>query len=171
MSKPSFLAQAVLEPMLNTARKNLERDGYLVPVLFVQASIAGLQIGSLMLPQTPEQKRRYLAGLGSAFRQRDQMIRSAAMLSESWFVNAQETPGTMTIPPSKHPDRQEAISLIGRDANKTRITHVIKPITRDAQNRPLCGDPVIAFYNEPAQTTGKFNSLLDYLFLANKGVK
>lgn len=172
MSKPSLLAQTMLEPMLKTARKNLECEGYLIPFLFAQLSVAGLRLVPLDLPQNGEQKRRYITGLGSLFRRRKQIVMAAVIVSDSWFVAAQKTPAALTIPPSKHPSRQEAITLIGRDAQNARATHVVQPYVRDACNRPVWSEPAIALYDEPVQAAGQFDDLLDYLFLANrKGVK
>lgn len=167
MSNSSLLAQAVLEPLLKTARKNLEHDGYLVPFLFVQFTVAGLRLVPLNLPQTGEQKRCYVAHLGSSFRRGGQPISAAAILSESWVVKA-EAPAALAMMPSRHPAREEAITLVGRDALGTRMTHVVQPFTRDAHDRPVWGKHLIAVYDEPVQTAGRFDDLLHHLFLANR---
>lgn len=170
MSQSSLLTRAMLEPVLKTARRNLERDGCLAPFLFVQMSVAGLRLVPLGLPQTSEQKRRYLAHLGSSFCQHRQTISAAVMLTESWFVNVRANPVGPMAQPSKHPMREEAIIMVGRDANNARTTQVIQPFDRDAQNRPVWSKSLIAVYDEPVQTAGKSRNLLDYLFLANQGV-
>jgi hypothetical protein len=168
MAIPSLLAKGVLEPMLNTARKNLARDGFLMPVLFVAVPDSRHGIVPLALPQTAEQKQRYFAHLGFLFRRSGQTVSAAAMLSESWFVNPQTAPAALKLMPSQHPCRQEAVVLIGRNAGNTRSTHVVQPFARDRHNRPVWGKDLIAVYNEPVQTAGKSLGLLDYLFLANR---
>ncbi len=168
MQPLSILTQGVLEPLLRTARQNLARDGFLIPFLLVKFAATVPVIVPLDLPTTPEQKQRYFRQLGLQFGRGGQLMQAAVMLSESWFVNAQQAPAASRFLPSAHPCRQEAIMMVGRNADNTRATHVIAPFVRAGNHQPVWGAYPIAVYDEPVKAAGKSIGLLDYLFLANR---
>lgn len=168
MQHSSILTRPVLEPMLKAARENLMCDGYLMPILFVAVAAVAPVIVPLELPATAERKERYFRQLGAQFAASGQIIREAVMLSESWFVNAKQAPAASQVPPSRHPCRQEAIFLMGRNTDKSRNTYVIEPFTRDGNNQPVWEKRPFAVFNEPAEAARHVSGLLDYLFLANR---
>ncbi len=122
------------------------------------------------LPNTPEQKRVYFAQLGAHYGRHGQLIRAAVLVVESWLVESEEPPSAFRMRPSRHPGRQEALVLIGRDAPDTRSTQVIQPFTRDPRNKPVWSKPITAIYDEPATPGNRTQGLLDELFQANQPV-
>jgi hypothetical protein len=119
------------------------------------------------VPNTTEQRQAYFAKIGTRFRRLGQPIQAAVSLAESWVVLAQQAPAALRIPPSQHPSRQEALVVIGRNADNTRTTQVIQPFTRNATSKPVWSAPAIAVYNESVAKGHSAQSLLDELFLAN----
>ena len=73
------------------------------------------------------------------------------------------------IPPSQHPQRKEAIAIMGRNRKRSRLTHVLQPFHRDEQNQPVFDEVAIAEYNVPAEQTPQAFGLVDYLFPASYG--
>lgn len=164
MQQPSILTQAVIEPLLKTARQNLVRDGFLIPLLLVDLAAVAPVIVPLDLPTTSEQKQRYFRQLGVQLGRGGHSLQAAVMLSESWFVNAQQAPAVSRFSPSRHPCRQEAIVIMGRNADNTRVTQVITPFVRAENKQLVWGTSPIAVYDEPVKAAGKPIGLLDYLF-------
>ena len=168
MLTSSILTKASLEPLLNQARQHLERDDFLVPVLLLNVGAIAPVLTSLTVPPSIEERRAYVSQIGIRFRNLNQTILEAAVLMEAWFVMAKETPAATRVMPSKHPCRQEAIVLIGRNADNTRATQVIQPFTRASDKRLLWSKLPVTSYDQPTGTGTKPVGLLDDLFLANQ---
>lgn len=169
MQQPSILEKIVLEPMLVTARQNLARDGFLAPVLLIQFDAMPPKLLPLVdLPSTVEQRQRYFTQIGAQLGRAGQVLQAAVVLFESWYVCAEEAPAAARFRPSQHPCRHEAIILTGRNADHSRVTHLIQPFVRNEDNQPVWGNLPIADYNESVKTAGKSSGLLDYLFLASQ---
>lgn len=168
MHTHSLLAQAFVEPVFKLARQNLERDGFLAPVLFVNSGASDPLI--VPLPQLPssQERQRAFTALGVRLRRQGQTIHEAVLLMESWTVNAQKAPAALRFPPSQHPSRQEAIVLVGRNADNTWVTYVMQVFTRQQNKRLVWGEVPLVVYNAPAETVGRPSGLLDDLFLANQ---
>jgi hypothetical protein len=166
---PSILAEAFGAPILTLARHNLEKDGKLAPVLFVkQPQRAPLLVG-LTLPPEAEERQHYFLRLGHSLRQQGESVAEALLLMEGWFVSAQQGPLRFDRRPSQHPHRQEAIVLMGRNADHSRVTQVIQPFGRDAHGQPVWEERPLAVYNQPAGQGPQARGLLDYLFAAAEG--
>ena len=171
MNTASILTQEAVEPLLTVARENLEKDGFLVPVLLLDVAAKDPVMLMLMdFPDTPQAKQAYFAKIGAQFGRLGRRIQEAVSLAEAWMVLAQQAPAAHRILPSRHPSRQEVLALVGRDAANSRSTQLIQPFTRDAANKPLWGEPAIAVYNEPVEQGHRAQGLLDDLFLANQRV-
>lgn len=169
MNTVSMLTKGIAESLLKAALENVELDGFLVPVLFLDVTEQGRLIHTLKaMPNTPEQRQTYFNHIGSHYWRLGQRIQEAVVLMESWFVLPQEAPGALRMQPSQHPCRKEAVVLIGRDAANTRSTQVIQPITRDASNKPVWNKPLMALYDEPVKQGYSTQGLLDDLFQANQ---
>lgn len=151
--------------MLRQARLNLLRDGSLAPVLFVQFQNHEKGVLPLELPTDPEEKPEYFAIIGLVFASAGKQLNEALMLSETWYVSREEDAAlTLEVRPSEHPQRKEAISMMGRNAQRTRYTFVVQPFGRDTRQRPVMERVAIAEYNI-AQTAGVAAvGVLDYLF-------
>jgi len=133
-------------------------------VLFVQFGNNERMVVQVELASTGDRKQAQMAALGKSLRQTGKDISEAVLVSEGWLVTAQEGKCLLDVPPSQHPDRQEAIVLIGRDAAGGRVSSVIQPFGRDPENKPLWDKPVMATYNQAADHGYRQVSLLDQLF-------
>jgi hypothetical protein len=160
----SILAEAFGARILRLARHNLEQDGVLAPALFVkQPSHAPLLVG-LKLPAEPAERQRYFLRLGHSLQRQGQRVVEAVLLMESWFVQSQPGRLDLSVRPSQHPARQEAIVLIGRNADHSRVTQVIQPFRRDSEQRLAWESCPQAVYDQPAGQGPRASGLLDYLF-------
>ena len=160
----SLLGQPLGETILATARQNLVQDGHLVPVLFVAVAQGKPLIVQLQLPDTPDQKWAYLRQLGRRLLALPSPLREALLLSGNWYVDGRTAPGATTMPPSRPPSRQEAITLTGRNASGDRYTCVVQPLTRDGQQRPVWQEILLALYDQPVTPTAPPVNVLDALF-------
>lgn len=160
----SLLSRSVGESFLQTARQNLEKHGSLVSMLFITfASGKRIEI-PLRLPATTEDKEAYFVSIGLAMASLNEVIAEAILLSEGWVVNARQAPASHKLPLSQHPSRQEAITLIGRNAAGTRHTCAVQPFQRQASGQFIWNALSIALYDEPVAHGGRAVGLLDYLF-------
>jgi len=164
MFENSILTKQSIETILATARRNLETDGGVCSVLFVQLASGQREARLVTLPATSEEKRTYFAALGRALRQEGKLIQEAVLVSEGWFVRTNEAPDAFKTPPSQHPLRQEAITVIGRNASGTRVSSVVQPFTRDGENKPIWCQPIFASYNEASDKGYQLCGLIDNLF-------
>lgn len=167
----SILAKESITAILQMARENLRRDGAVAPVLFLRLENSENGIVPLVLPATTEEKEAYFEGLGRACRQAGQNIQEALFVSETWFVMAEkEERLSLDVAPSRHPRRKEAITVVGRNAERTRFSFVVQPFYRDPQNHPIFGRPALEQYDiSPAQGAQPIG-VLDYLFPRRMGL-
>lgn len=161
----SILAQTFVEGILKQARENLRKDGAVAPILFLQFQGGEGGVLPLELPETHEERRLYFTAIGLAFLGEGTSIDEALFLSETWYVGAEKHERlTLDVAPSKHPHRREAITIVGRDAARSRYAMVILPFGRDAQQKPLFESLAVAEYNTFGILTSGPVGLLDYLF-------
>lgn len=161
----SILAQAFVEGILGQARQNLKKDGALSPMLFLRFKEGEGGIMPLDLPDTHEQRAALFAAIGTSFLSGGKMIEEALFLSETWYVETDEERRlSLDVAPSKHPKRREAITIVGRDAPRTRYTIVIQVFGRDRHQQPVFESPVVADYNVFGSPTSGPVGLLDHLF-------
>lgn len=161
-SGESILAREFVEKVLMTAQENLKRQGSLLPALFLELESEGRALIAPELPPTSEERKRFFAALGLTIRLAGHRIREALFVSEVWFVTDEDTP--LEVPPTEHPNRREAITIMGRDADHTRVTYVLQPFSRDQQNRPVFGPKEFEGYNEPTEKIPQRLDLIDALF-------
>jgi len=164
----SILEQSFMAALLKKARTNVEQDGQLAPMLFVEPLMGDLLILGLDSSHPSEEKQAYFTQVGRYLRTQGTLIQAAVFLAETWFVMATEAPAALRIPPSQHPSRQEAIVLIGRNADNTRTSSVILPFRRDAQNKPVWPTLELGHYNAPVEKGVRPVGLLDFLFFGNQ---
>jgi hypothetical protein len=161
----SILLQSFVEGILNQARQNLQKDGAVAPVLFLQFQDGEGGIMPLDLPDTHEERRLYFTAIGLAFLAEGKQVDEALFLSETWYVGADKNERlTPDVAPSEHPRRREAITIVGRDAARSRYTVVIQPFGRDKQQKPIFEALAVAEYNTFGTLTSGPVSLLDHLF-------
>jgi hypothetical protein len=161
----SILTEEFVEPILTVTREFLKYNDHLGPALFLlmengeQGVIPLAYLDSL---KSTKDKRAYFTSLGLSIRQAGDRIREALLVSDVWYIKPEEE-GTLDITPSKHPNRKEAIAVVGRDAQGTRFTHVLQPFRRDSQDRPIF-EPIEAKYNVPPEGEHRSTGLIDHLF-------
>jgi len=163
-SGESILAQEFVETILTAAQENLKEHGYLSPVLFLHLESGERLVSILPLPDTPEEKQMYFTDLGLAIRQAGQRIHEAVFASEAWYVEVKEESDAFNVAPSQHPERREAITIVGRDALRTRFTFLVQPFSRDSQNQPVFEPVEMTRYNVPADEDYQPVGLIDHLF-------
>ena len=153
--------EATLLDLLKGARKNLEGKGFLQPMLFIELSTGKSLFCPLKMPNASVAKYRLFQNLGNEARKKGP-IKTAVLLSETWIVMANEAPDATKYMPSQHPCRQEAIVLVGRNADKTRSAIVIQTFTRDEHNAPVWSEPQVMLSDSPQGFAAE--GLLDALF-------
>ena len=166
----SILAQEFVETVLQAARMNLERDGALHPVLFLQLESREQMVMLLKeFPDTVEERQEYFTALGIALSHTGRRIDEAVFVSEAWYVEMGEGRTEFDVAPSRHPQRREAIVVMGRDAKRTRLTHVLQPFHRGDQNQPVFDQRPMEEYDIPADGFPQAVGLVDYLFAGEEG--
>ena len=160
----SILSREVIEDLLITAKKNLERYGSLQPVLFVQLANGERLAVAVSLSGTGEEKRRVFTDLRTLLQRQGRIVDEAVLLSEGWFVDAQKVVNATLVPPSQHPQRQEAITLVGRDAHRTRTTCVVQPFGRTENGQPTWQEAKLAMYDVPVGKGSFPVGIIDCLF-------
>lgn len=158
----TILGKATLLDLLKEARKNLEENGTLQPMLFIELSIGKGVIFPLEMPDDSAVKYRMFQAIGNHVREQKGAIKGAVLLCETWTVMAKEAPDATKYMPSQHPCRQEAIVLVGRNADKTRSAIAIQTFSRDEHNAPVWSEPQVTISDSPQELVAK--GLLDALF-------
>ena len=165
----SILTPEQVEEILEKARTNLERHGHLVSTLFLHLTSGEKVLTELSLPCIHEEKQAYFTFLGKAIRYSGYEIREAILLSESWVVMAPQAEG-LGVSPSQHPNRQEAITLVGRNAPNNRSIFAIQTFHRDHRNQPVFEALELEQFTGLPDSKYCATGLLDYLFPAEKRI-
>ena len=79
----------------------------------------------------------YFTFLGLSFLETGRRVQEAVLLSESWYLEKAVGSDPPAIAPSQHPQRKEAITLVGRNAAAQQFVFAIQPFQRDAQDAPV----------------------------------
>ena len=162
----TILSQDFGDAIMQGARENLSAHGSLTTTLFLRLGNGDRGLIPLSLPPTHAEKRIYFTFLGLSFLETGQRIREAVLLSESWYIEKTEGCDPPEIAPSQHPQRKEAITLVGRDAAAQRFVFALQPFHRDPQNalvfEPLTFEQFDGHPDDKYFATG----LLDDLFPA-----
>jgi hypothetical protein len=161
----SILSAEFIETVLGIAKRNLEQDGRLCGVLFLELAKGQRLVHTLeQLPAKPDERAFQLFRLGKALRREGKELEAAVLIVEAWYLDAKKAPGIMKISPHAHPLRQEAIMIAGRDLRKARITFVVAPFTRALGNKPAWQRVDLAVYNVKAEAGTGFEGLIDDFF-------
>jgi hypothetical protein len=170
MSQTStILTKAFVTFVLDIAQHYLETDGYLGTVLFLKPERGAPLMYTPQLATDIERRQRLFARLGASLHRSGLRAVEAVLLMESWFVQPKQALAGLTVRPSQHPDRQEAIVLVGRNAGNTRASRVIQPFHRGPEKRLVWEKRPVVVYNQPVEKAGRAEGLLDYLFAAQEG--
>lgn len=168
----SILERSFVEHILFGAQENLRRDGALAPVLFFRSQDNVLGILPLALPETTEEKYAYFGLLGVGLIAAGKEAQEALFLSETWYLAAK--PGLQLeeeIRPREHPQRREAITIVGRDRLRSHFTFVVQLFHRDARNRFVFGAKEVEEYNIRAAEGIEAVGLLDALFPTRSSIQ
>jgi hypothetical protein len=160
----SLLNQETVEQILGGAKHNLITDGSVQPVAFLHCQNGERFVTPLRLAGEYEQRTGYMLTLGKKLKQEGKHLLEALMVMEGWFVEKPDFP--LTVRPSQHPARQEAIVLVGRDAKRTRYTSVVQPFRRDGPQGIRFVPVVMAEYAAPLTKGKRPEGLIDFLFPA-----
>lgn len=146
----SMLTDEFMHTMLATAKKNLERDSYLVPTLFVnvEKNDTVLVITLSDMPSDTAKRPYFFHRLGTRLRKDVGAIAEAIYLGEMWWAPVTSMHDVGKIAASAHPARQEAIILVGRNAGNSSHALLIQPFGRDSQNRPLWDKVPVESYGQ-----------------------
>ena len=158
-----LLEKKVLLNLLKDGRTSIEESGTLRPMLFIEMSNGAGIICPLMMPDESEEKYQMFYTLGKQIRSKLGSFQNAVTMLETWTVNAKEAPDATKYPPSQHPCRQEAIVLIGRNADKTCSAIVIQTFTKDEHNAPVWSEPQVMI-SDIGEEGVVAKGLLDALF-------
>jgi hypothetical protein len=167
----TMLDQEFMGRLLTTAKKNLKNDDGLCPMLFVEFTNGERASYTLVLPRGSVEKQATFATIGASLSHEGRAVHEAVFLSEGWFVDVEKTGAALTVAPSQHPQRQEAIVIIGRDASGRRVSSVVQPFTRDGEHHPVWEELAMASYNTAPEKGLHPVGLLDYLFEANQAAR
>lgn len=161
----SILGQQFVEFILEGARHNLQKDGSLAPMLFFEFKNGEQGILPLTLPATVEERQDYFRAIGISLSAAGKAIDQALFLCETWYVESEEGKRlALDVPPRRHPNRRQAITVMGRDAERTRYTAVIQLFHRDRQQRPVF-EPITQADYDAFITPGTGPvGLIDHLF-------
>jgi hypothetical protein len=156
------LAAGFVERILKIAKKNMEQDGFVNPVLFLGQIDGRHFVMPLDLPPTAPDRVRFVQALGLDLLAKGMVLQEAVLIMESWMVRRREL--TLSIPPSQDPQRQEAIVIIGRNAAKTQTTMVLQPFVRTESGTIVWDEPIADVQTSPSPSN-HFTGILDYLFV------
>lgn len=166
----SILTQAHMTSLLAIAQANVEKGHHLLAMLFVQSrGVRGQAVGLPLadLPADAAQRALYFAALGAQLKREIGDIEAAIFLNEAWWTPVAAGQPIGNVTPSQHPDRCEAILLVGRNADNSHHSLLLQPFTRDRLQNPVWSKTRLESYGQPGQL--KAVGLLDLLFQANQG--
>jgi len=166
----SILSEIFVQQILHDAKTYLRQYDGLPPTLFAQLDNGENLYMPLALPQTHEEKRVYFDVLGTSLLSFGKKLHEAMLIAESWYVEKTKENPTLTVLPSQHPNRKEAISVVGRNALGSQSIFALQPFGRDARRRPVFEPLQIKEISGDFPTAFYFVGLLDYLFTGNQKV-
>ena len=164
-NKPeTILSRDFVDAIMLGARENLAAQGSLDTTLFLRLDNGEQGMVPLSLPPTHDEKRLYFTFLGLSIMESGRQIQEAVLVSESWYVEAPQDAPIPSKSPGEHPDRKEAITLMGRDASAQHFVFAIQPFHRDSQDDPVF-EPLAIEQFDAQPDRGYFaTGLLDNLF-------
>lgn len=110
-----------LKDILRVAKLNIEKDGKLLPVAFIDTGRGMAAVGIASFEDT-DQKHKSMQYLGESaatgkIGEVVTSVREVALVAESWVSTAKKDEGIPSVMPSKDPNRKEAIVIMTMDKN------------------------------------------------------
>lgn len=156
----SILDAAFLKALQEISCHLMERDNAVCPALFLLLS--GEQVANIVFDQLPGsfgEKYAMLQAVGVQMSQNHGSFTEAVMISEGWMVLAEkDKPLDLSVMPSKHPNRKEVITIVGKNVGDTISKVSILPFSRDG-NKIKWEDPI-----QTDKDITHFTGILDALF-------
>ena len=163
-NRETILTQDFVALILQDAREHLRKYDGFPTSLFALMNNGKRILYPLSLPETHDEKCAYFGLLGFSIRDEGRQVREAILVAESWYVGDPEVDSHLELAPSQHPNRKEAITLVGRDSAGLRTVFAIQPFSRDSQNKPIFEPLELDQCAGTAPTEYYSTGLLDYLF-------
>jgi hypothetical protein len=165
----TILTKDFVKQIFHDAREHLGKFDGLPTTLFVLLDNNDHVLFPLTIPETHEEKCAYFGLLGFSIQDSGRQIQEAILVAESWYVGKPEIDAHLDVAPSQHPNRKEAITLVGRDVTGLRSVYAIQPFDRDVQNKPVFEPLALDQFDGSAPTEYYSAGLLDYLFFPAGG--
>lgn len=148
-SRPdSLLTREYAQSILQIEKEFLVKGQSCVPKMLIMLHSG--KMGILSIPEMgsdSSEKRLVFNMLGQKLRAEKGSIKEAILIAESWTVKA-SAPGFSKFAPSKHPAREEAIVIVGRNEDKSCSLTIIQPFGRDKKEKPIWQEPIISVSGE-----------------------
>jgi hypothetical protein len=163
MAKKSILSKTYIQRLLIESYQNMCWHIEIEPRLVMQTKTGETSPLLLQIPQDAKAKHMYMYAVGVTFAEVIGMPTAALLISDSWYVDASKAPQAMSIPPSQHPARQNAIIVAGRTADNLVHSMVVHPYTIE-QCRVVFDKTAHEVYEEKRGIEDTSSSILDAFF-------
>ena len=165
----SILDDTAFQETLERAKENLKRNGAVAPVIILLTDKGERILVQIDLPGSAYERQKQLTNLGFLLAGKGIVVDEAVMIIETWIVSSKAEKDLLKVVPSQHPQRKEAIVLVGRNASKSRSGMLIQPFTRGIKGEPVW-EKVEAFMpkGSPKTSDGNFQGLIDYMFVQDR---
>jgi hypothetical protein len=148
METPSLLSRSIAQRIFEEYKKDLSRNGQIIPALHVFRDIdgTGMPVASVVeveLPNEPQKKQIYFS------RVKEQLQKKGTIL-EALYIN----------------ERQGLLAMMGRNKDKSRVTMVEQQFSRKSDGTIIWEEVEKAEYNVPSTKNGQFREvgIIDYIF-------
>ena len=158
----TLLSKESINTHIKFARDTFIEQGYL-SVQFVIKFYSGLIVPIVFedYPSEPDKKAAAMRALCKKLRTQYGSIKEAIFFAEAW-VAKNTSPDFAEIPPSQHPDREEAIVITGRDDDNSNSVLVVQRFSRNEANEPIWH--TVEVHQGQGEDGITFRGVLDYLF-------
>ncbi len=164
MKHRSILTKTFIEPLLKIAQQNLAEDGYLQVMLFLNLKGKGVKTYGLQMPNNNLGRQQVLNQLRQELSANGETIQEALILMDTWYIDGKDAQDGLHTLPSQHPERQEAIAIVGRDARNAKTSMVMQPYTRDEDGQLVWDASGTRIYGQSSKEVSA-PGLVDWLFV------
>jgi hypothetical protein len=150
----SILTKEFTQWLFSEAQDILETENQLPSFLFLSLGANKQGLIPLTLPETPSEIQDYFTELGLHFLEERQKIREAVLLTNT--EHAPREDGSAL--------RRQAITLVGRNAERTQFLLFVQPYHHESSGRVVFDPLAVENYNIPNHSDNGVAGLLDHLF-------
>ena len=160
----SILDKPVVQEMLNDANAEMRQEGAVTSHLFLRTEAGERLVYPVEMPETAAARCHYFAILGATLRHQNRRPQEAVLVAGGWMVFAEgDQEVSPALPPSQHPQRQEVITLVGRNADRTRVVSGMQLLC-GGTNPPIWSRLETTEHGATTQRGSQPEGLLDFLF-------